>query len=59
MNEVKSHGCVLKADAAHLFVIGADGFVIAFDAEADVTLVVAQFVSLWMILQPGELEEET
>lgn len=44
VDEVESHFVVFEADASQLLVVGAYGFVVARDADAEVAFVLAQFV---------------
>ena len=46
VDEVESHFVVFEADASQLLVVGAYGFVVARDADAEVAFVLAQFVGL-------------
>lgn len=60
VDEVKSHFVVFEADASQLLVVGAYGFVVARDADAEVAFVFAQFVGRrGVIPQPGQLQAES
>ena len=60
VDEVESHFLVFEADASQLLVVGAYGFVVARDADAEVAFVFAQFVGRrGVIPQPGQLQAES
>lgn len=58
VDKVEPHRFVFETDAAHLFVKGSHLVVVALDPHTQVTLVLAQFIGLSVVAQPGELDQE-
>ena len=56
-DEVDTHSRVLKADAAHGFVLGVQGIVLA-GVEGQVELALPQVVGLGAVPEPGQLQKE-